>query len=185
MYLASCLSPSSPTGFADEANFYEPDYQAPGAISELGLVSPEFQIINEATAVLTANDLYTQICAGWGNNCHSRLVSPPTSHAYFPPAALDALPGGSCGRSCAASEDAALIEALNVRLFGGTMSGGLGDLADPDSPANHGMKGILLRFLQRGISGDMGESNAQDARRREILYLLHLVAVSPEFATLR
>jgi hypothetical protein len=47
------------------------------------------------------------------------------------------------------------------------------------------MKGILLRFLQRGISGDMGESNAQDARRREILYLLHLVAVSPEFATLR
>jgi uncharacterized protein (DUF1800 family) len=180
-----CAYQQRPLGAPTVFNFYEPDYQAPGTISELGLVSPEFQIINEATAVLTANDLYTQICAGWGNNCHRRLESAPTTHAYFPPATLDGLPGGSCGTSCTPSEDAALIEALNVRLFGGTMSGALGHPSNPDSPANSGMQGILLRFLQRGISGDMGEAIPQDARRREILYLLHLVAVSPEFATLR
>ena len=180
-----CAYQQRPLGAPTVFNFYEPDYSAPGNISDLQLFSPEFQIINEATAVLAANDLYSQICAGWGNNCHSRLTNAPTSNAYFPPAVLDALPGAACGTSCSAAQDAQLIEALNVRLFGGTMSGSLGNLGNPASPANTGMKGLLLRFLQLGITGTMGESDAQNARRREILYLLHLVAVSPEYSTLR
>ncbi|GIX35771.1 MAG: hypothetical protein KatS3mg126_1550 [Lysobacteraceae bacterium] len=182
-----CAYEQRPLGSPTVFNFYEPDYQAPGPISELGLYSPELQIINEASAVLTANDLYTQICAGWGsgNNCHGAFGTPPSGRAYFPPAVLDALPGGRCGTACTGADDAALIAALDVRLFGGTMSGQLGDPAHPDSPANTGMKGILLRFLQQTISGSMGESDPQNARRREILYLLHLIAASPEFATQR
>lgn len=181
-----CAYQQRPLGAPTVFNFFEPDYQAPGPISEAGLFSPEFQIINEATAVLTANDLYSQICAGWSsNNCHGRMTSTPTGNAYFPASSLDSLPGGNCGTSCTASQDADLIEALNVRLLGGTMSGNLGDLSNPSSASNTGTKGILLRFLQQGISGSMGESDPQNARRREILYLLHLVAVSPDFATQR
>lgn len=181
-----CAYQQRPLGAPTVFNFYEPDYQAPGPISDADLFSPEFQIINEATAVLTANDLYTQICAGWGsNNCHGRMTSTPTGNAYLPASALDSLPGGSCGIGCTPAEDAALIEALNVRLLGGTMSGALGNPNDASSASNTGTKGILLRFLQQGITGSMGESDPQNARRREILYLLHLVAVSPDFATQR
>ncbi len=46
----------SPTVF----NFFTPTYQRAGALSAAGLVVPEFQITNEATIVLTANDLETQ-----------------------------------------------------------------------------------------------------------------------------
>jgi uncharacterized protein (DUF1800 family) len=180
-----CAYQQRPFGAPTVFNFYEPDYQAPGGIADQNLFSPEFQIINEATAVLTANDLYTQICAGWGNNCHSRLTTVPTSNAYFPPAVLDALPGANCGTTCTPAQDAQLIEALNLRLFGGTMSGALGNSANPANAANTGMKGTLLRFLQLGITGSMGESDPQNARRREILYLLHLVSVSPDYATQR
>ena len=106
--------------------------------------------------------------------------------AYFPDAVLDALPGGGCGTGCSAADDAALIEALNVRLLGGAMSGSLGNLADPsDTVGNSGMKGTLLRLLQLGLVGTFGEAVAQNTRRREILYLIHLVAISPEFAVQR
>ena len=40
-------------------------------------------------------------------------------------------------------------------------------------------------LLQTGLTGTFGEAVAQNARRREIMYLLHLVAISPEYATQR
>ncbi|MFN2509024.1 MAG: DUF1800 family protein [Chthoniobacterales bacterium] len=43
----------SPTVF----NFFSPDYQAPGAIAEKGLSSPELQITTETTAITSANFL--------------------------------------------------------------------------------------------------------------------------------
>lgn len=181
-----CGYQQRPLGAPSVFNFYEPDYAPRGAIADLALVAPEFQIINESTALLAANDLYSQLCSGRGsNNCHGPLAALPTDRAYFPDAALDGLPGGNCGTSCTGADDAALISAINVRLFGGAMSGALGDPANPGSAANTGMQGTLLRFLQQGITGTMGEAIAQNARRREILYLLHLVAISPEFATQR
>jgi uncharacterized protein (DUF1800 family) len=45
---------SSPTVF----NFYEPDYQQPGAIADAGLFAPEFQITNESTVYTLSNGLY-------------------------------------------------------------------------------------------------------------------------------
>jgi uncharacterized protein (DUF1800 family) len=184
-----CAYLQRPLGAPTVFNFYEPDYQAPGTISDLGLVSPEFQIINESTSVSAANDIYTQICSGRGSNndCHFPLTTtPPNDRAYFPDASLDALPGGNCGTTCTATDDVNLIEAINVRLLGGTMSGVLGNPAAPaDTNANTGLKGLLLRFLQLGLTGAMGETVAQETRRREILYVLHLVAISPEFATQR
>jgi uncharacterized protein (DUF1800 family) len=186
-----CAFSQRPLGAPSVFNFYEPDYQVPGDIADLGLFSPEFQVINESSSILAANDIYNQLCSGRGtntnHNCHGPLRSPtPTTHAYFPDAVLDALPGGNCGTTCSGAQDALLIEELNLRLFAGTMSGTLGNPATPaNTTLNTGMKGILLRLLQTGFTGTFGEAVAQNARRREILYLLHIVAISPEYATQR
>jgi uncharacterized protein (DUF1800 family) len=192
-----CAFQQRPLGAPSVFNFYEPDFRVPGEIADLGLVSPEFQIINESSSILAANDIYNQLCTGRGtgsnHNCHASLRTPtPTGMAYFPDAALDSLPGGNCGANCNASQDAELIEAINIRMFGGAMSGTLGNLADPANTAsNTGMKGILLRLLQLGLrtspplTGGFVEAIPQNVRRREILYLLHLVAISPEYATQR
>lgn len=186
-----CAYEQRPLGAPSVFNFYEPDFQVPGNISDLGLYSPEFQIINESSSILAANDMYNQLCAGRGtgsnHNCHGPLRTPtPTTNAYFPDSVLDALPGGNCGTSCTPAQDSALIEELDLRLFGGGMSGVLGNPGTPsDSGANTGMKGELLRLLQLELTGSFGEANAQNARRREILYLLHIVAISPEYANQR
>jgi uncharacterized protein (DUF1800 family) len=192
-----CAYQQRPIGAPSVFNFYEPDYKVPGDIADLGLVSPEFQIINESSSILAANDIYNQLCThrgtGSNSNCHGPLrASPPTGMAHFPDAALDALPGGNCGAACSAADDAALIEALNVRLLGGSMTGTLGNLANPaDTTLNTGMKGVLLRLLQIALNtnpptaGGFVEAIPQNVRRREILYLLHLVAISPEYATQR
>jgi uncharacterized protein (DUF1800 family) len=192
-----CAYQQRPLGAPSVFNFYEPDFTVPGELADLGLVAPEFQVINESSAILAANDIYNQLCSGRGtgsnHNCHGPLRVPtPTGTAYFPDAALDALPGGNCGTACTGADEALLIEAIDVRLFGGTMSGALGNPADPaDLVANTGMKGTLLRLLQLGLrtnpplAGGLVEAIPQNVRRREILYLLHLVAISPEYATQR
>lgn len=186
-----CAYGQRPLGAPSVFNFYEPDFQVPGAIADLGLYSPEFQIINESSAILAANDLYYHLCIGRGSgsrhDCHGALRSPaPTDSAYFPDAALDALPGGNCGTACTPDDDAALIGAIDLRLMAGSMTGTLGDLANPGNvAANTGMRGHLFRVLRTGLTGNFGETLAQNARRREILYLLHLVAISPEYAVQR
>jgi uncharacterized protein (DUF1800 family) len=181
-----CAYQQRPLGAPSVFNFYEPDFSVPGAIADLGLVAPELQIINESTAILGANDMYNQVCAGRGSgtshNCHGPLRTPvPTDHAHFPDAALDGLPGGNCGTGCSTANDAALIEVINVRLYGGAMSGTLGNLGNPGNLAqNTGTRGTLYRLLRTGLTGNFGESSAQNTRRREILYLLHLAAIAPE-----
>jgi uncharacterized protein (DUF1800 family) len=52
----------SPTVF----NFFTPDYSAPGAISEAGLKSPEFEITTETTVVTVANYFRTAIYGSLG-----------------------------------------------------------------------------------------------------------------------
>ena len=186
-----CAYQQRPLGAPSVFNFFEPDFSVQGAISDLGLVAPELQIINESTAITAANDLYNQVCAGRGtgnnHNCHGPLRTPvPDSHAHFPNAALDGLPGGNCGTTCTVANDVALIEAINVRLFGGSMSGAIGNPNSPGNLAqNTGTKGTLFRLLRLELTGLMGETVAQEARRREILYLLHLAAISPDASTQR
>ena len=186
-----CAYGQRPLGAPSVFNFYEPDYQVPGDITDLGLFAPEFQVINESSSILAANDIYNQLCSGRGtasnHNCHGPLRTPlPTTHAYFPDTVLDGLPGGNCGTTCSGAQDAQLIEEVNLRLFAGSMPGTLGNPGAPaDLVANTGMKGILLRLLQTGFTGTFGEAVPQNARRREILYLLHIVAISPEYATQR
>ena len=46
-------------------NFFEPNYVKPGEIAEAGLVSPEFQITSETTAISSANFVRDGIYNGW------------------------------------------------------------------------------------------------------------------------
>jgi uncharacterized protein (DUF1800 family) len=180
-----------PLGAPSVFNFYEPDYQQPGQIaatgldgqpSSTGLFSPEFQIINEVSGTTTANDLFARVCSGYGggsNNC-SGAFALPTDRGYIPPAIVDALP----------NDPVVLIEYLNTRLLGGAMSGTTNiNGACPNKGT--GMKGILLRAYscppaagEPAIAGITG-GTPQDQHRRRFLYLLHLVAISPEFAVQR
>lgn len=182
-----CVYQQRPLGAPTVFNFYEPDFRAPGNIATLGLFSPELQIVSETTAVTAANDLFLQLCSGrsGSNNCSAALsATPPNNRAYFPDSAIDEL-AGVCGTNCTATDDEALIEKVNLRLYGGSMSGTLGDPNDPNSVANTGMKAVLFKLLRTGITGTLGESNAQNTRRREALYVLHLAAIAPEFNTQR
>lgn len=54
---------SSPSVF----NFYSPDFEPPGPVSDAGLVGPEFQILNSVFAVTLPNTLNTFIQNGAGN----------------------------------------------------------------------------------------------------------------------
>jgi uncharacterized protein (DUF1800 family) len=185
-----------PLGAPSVFNFYEPDYKQAGRIattgidgqpSASGLFSPEFQIINEVSVIDTANDLFGRVCAGYGgNNCNGAFAATaPTDRVYLPPAALDALPisDGS------AASDAALIEAINLRLMGGTMSGTIALAGTCPTPTpltamlGTGMKGRLFGMLRCTTLNTLNAT--QDNRRRKALYLIHLVMVSPEYATQR
>jgi len=53
---------SSPTVF----NFFSPDYQAPGAVAQAGLYSPEFQLTTEVVVATVANYLNKAIYTGLG-----------------------------------------------------------------------------------------------------------------------
>jgi len=55
---------SSPTVF----NFFVPDHQPLGEISDAGLYAPEFQIITAVTAIASADDLERQIGAGMNSS---------------------------------------------------------------------------------------------------------------------
>ncbi len=195
-----------PLGAPSVFNFFEPDYRQPGAILAANLVSPEFQIINENSTMLTANDLFTRVCSGYNggtNNCASTggnaVFTLPTDRAYIPPANLDGMPGMACVtdiiNGCTGVDDLALIEEINVRMMGGTMTGASAtpNYSCSNPQGNTGMKGVMHFLMRCGLStssgnqsiGNLGQTGAnaiRDGRRRKALYLIHLTSISPEFA---
>jgi uncharacterized protein (DUF1800 family) len=185
-----------PLGAPSVFNFFEPDYRQAGTISSVdingnpsttGLYSPEFQVINEVSLIDTANELWNRVCAGYGsNNCAGAFVAtPPTDRAYIPPASLDALPIADG----TAASDAALIEALNLRLMGGTMSGTINQAGTCPTGTpltamlGTGMKGRLFGMLRCTTFNTLNAT--QDNRRRKALLLIHLILISPEYNTQR
>lgn len=104
-----------PLGAASVFNFFEPDYQQPGAIADAGLYSPEFQILDESTAISGSDALNTLVFAGYSmpNATTTNFTTPAGGH--LPASAIDALPAGH----------AELIETLNQRLLYGRMTPGM------------------------------------------------------------
>lgn len=60
-----------PLGAPSVFNFYLPDYLPPGELGDAGQYAPEFQVINESTAVASANDLAARAGAYVGNPANS------------------------------------------------------------------------------------------------------------------
>jgi uncharacterized protein (DUF1800 family) len=89
----------SPTVF----NFFEPDYEAPGAIATAGLKSPEFEITTDTTVISAANYLRTAIYSSLG---------PSTDRITLSLAA----------EQTRASDPAGLVDHLNSLLMAGGMS---------------------------------------------------------------
>ena len=201
-----------PHGAPSVFNFYEPDYKQPGQITDAGLFSPEMQIIHEVTTVGTANDLFRRLCSGYGgggDNCSSGALTggPPNDRAYFPVARVNEVPavmtlagGVPLGTaSPTVAQDVALIEFFNTRMLAGTMSGTVPDAVGFSCPSNTGtgMKGLVMNLIR--CSGGLNAAiiggttspttpattGQQERQRRKALYLMHLIAISPEYSTQR
>ena len=84
-------------------NFFSPAYRKPGAIAQAGLVSPEFQITTETTAVSGANTIRSLIYYGYGSNADRIQLDLSLEQQ------MSLTPG-------------ALLDRLDTILFGGTMS---------------------------------------------------------------
>lgn len=74
---------SSPSVF----NFYLPDYEPPGVISDAALVGPEFQILNAVFGITTPNGFYNLITTNVGN--FSLDLSPQAALTDNPAALVD------------------------------------------------------------------------------------------------
>jgi len=102
-------------------NFFQPEYSNPGAISNAGLDSPEFQILSETTGMKHANILFSMIFWGtWtpevdaeGNRLYLELDLTPWITLLENPALTES------------EREAVLIDRMNEVLFGGSMSADL------------------------------------------------------------
>ena len=144
---------SAPTVF----NFYEPDYQNPGSLQQLGLFAPEFQILNENTISRTNNQVFDL-----GANRYSGRSDLVAGSTTSPRVNLDSLAAPLSVYS--ATTQAALVDEINVRLMYGFMS--------------NAMRQTLLTML----ATTPAPANTDDARRIAVRDVLRVVYASPEFA---
>ena len=87
-------------------NFFSPDYARPGDISDAGLVSPEFQITSETTAIRAMNTMRSLVYRTAGTNVDAIVLD------LSPEQAL-------------AGDPDRLLDRLNAMLFAGAMSADL------------------------------------------------------------
>jgi uncharacterized protein (DUF1800 family) len=124
-----------PLGAASVFNFYEVDYALPDGS---GLLAPEFQILDESTAITTSDGLWTLVFNGWQVDAsNTPRFTTPANSAHIPPAALDALPRDGAG----------LVEALNQKLLYGSMPDSLRTrlrslLDGPMASADHRLRAL-------------------------------------------
>jgi endo-chitodextinase len=85
-------------------NFFEPNFAQPGAITQAGLVSPEFQITTETSIIGSANTIRGVTFNGYNGN------SMTTTYAEYTPLAAN---------------PAQLVDQLNLVLMNQAMSSGL------------------------------------------------------------
>jgi uncharacterized protein (DUF1800 family) len=114
-------------------NFFEPTFALPGEIAQAGLVSPEFQITTETTAIGAANLHYAVLAAASANGPQIRVDLSP----FVAPQAPD---------------DATLLDRVDLLLYAGTMSaetrGILAEaLADPAFPLAPQIRALQLLWL--------------------------------------
>ena len=96
-------------------NFFQSDYMRSGPLAVSGMVAPEFQITNESTLVLTANQLERQAYA----------FTDSTGKTYFTPNGYSETPGSVLLKTADwegfAATPATLVDQLNLVLMAGQM----------------------------------------------------------------
>jgi uncharacterized protein (DUF1800 family) len=148
-----------PLGAPTVFNFYEPDFQPPGALADAGLYAPELQIANETTAMTSANELWTRAWRGY--NTSSGSFTAPTDSAYLSFAELVPLVSGA--NSTGPNAYNLFLDELNIRLFYGTMS----------TPT----RDVLKNFMVFSLAGQNDNI--------KVLSAVHLALMSPEFIVQR
>ena len=120
----------SPTVF----NFFSKDYSLPGAISNAGLYSPEFQIANETTAISGSNYLRWAIWDGVYNNQTDQSLYPAVDWQGF----ADSITGGGGPALGTPAADVAFVNRLSLLLTANAMS------KDADADHTNDMYTILI-----------------------------------------
>lgn len=145
---------NSPTVF----NFFEPDFQNPGALQTANLYSPEFQILNESS-ITRMNDTIQNLIANWyvGSTSCNTVTRPCVPFAPY--VAILQQPGN-------ATTYGQLVDELNLRLMAGAMS------------AN--MRSVLVNMLT-----SQAAPTTDATRISRIQQVLRVIIVSPEFAVQR
>jgi uncharacterized protein (DUF1800 family) len=127
-----------PFGAQSVFNFYEPDFQQSGEIANAGLFSPEFQILDESTAISASDELWRRVFAGYSTAAAaSTPFTTPTTTSYLPPEVIDGLPDANDK----------LLDELDLRMMSGQMSAT--------------MKAKLLALMNGGLA-------TSDKRRRAL-----------------
>lgn len=106
-------------------NFFLPGHSPPGPVTQMGLVAPEFQILNASTAITGANYFYNAL---GGNNLH-RWGSSTAAYAVqlnLTPELSMVVPFANINEDTPSVANLldtdALIRRLDMSLLGGTMS---------------------------------------------------------------
>lgn len=108
----------SPTVF----NFFKPGFTQPGLLAANGLLSPEFQIFTDVTSIWSANRFYNTLI--WGDYIYD--VATGNGLEYDPDfSELRAILNTSATPQSSPVVRAQLVDTLNERLLGGTMSAAL------------------------------------------------------------
>lgn len=155
-------------------NFFEPDYQFPGPLSEAGLITPEFQLTSDTNVIRQANFIY------------SGLVNPANNFG------VSSLRGGA-GNICldigrwmqnrstnslpwTNNENLdALIDELNILLCAGQMPWGTGP--EPSSLM------LIRNYVQNTANVGYNNSAPTEINKRDRLRaIIHLMTAAPDFA---
>lgn len=154
-----------PFGSNSVFNFYRPDYQHPGAIKDLNLLSPEFQILTESILMAKANTQSSNIF--WRDTANEWLEPVIESNwDYYPPRLhLDK-------ERSYVYEPSQLLDRLNLLLMAGQMSQPMYDL--------------LLNYLNQYKVNPQWSAEEKFWTTDVLVYeALFLVISSPEYAVQR
>ncbi len=150
-------------------NFFLPGHSPPGPVTQMGLVAPEFQILNASTAITAANYFYNAI---GGNNLHRwgstaanavRMNLDPELSLVVPAADinLDTPPVANL------LDTDALIRRLDMSLMGGTMS-----------PR-------LFQTIRESVDRVKPPNTSHKWHRERLRLLINLIVTSAEFNVMR
>ena len=158
-------------------NFFEPDYQFPGALSANGLITPEFQISSDTNVIRQANFLFggiysssTSTTGGYTNGFNSFRAGAHDIMMDFSPW-MGARPSAT-GNWTDTANLRALIQELSKVLMAGQMS--------------TGMENAIYNFVSNTGNLSYNATTPTDSERRNrVRSIIYFIAVSPEHAIQR